>query len=171
MHVVESLNLLFIPKVIGIEILKKIKVLQVMYFFYSSTVFPWSWKKQSVVALSLCEARHVVTAFTVCEAIWLKNLFSTLDQPPQDTILISIDNKSLIKLAKNLVQHGRSKHIDTRFHFLRDHVKQKTVKLTNCHTLEQVVDIITKPLSFKSFPVLKGMLGIKEIQRVQTILV
>ncbi|KAM2365918.1 hypothetical protein ACFX1X_004674 [Malus domestica] len=59
------------------------------------------------------------------------------------------------------VQHGRSKHIDTRFHFLRDHVKQKTIELVYCHTKEQVADIFTKPLPVESFQLLREMLGMK----------
>jgi hypothetical protein len=72
-----------------------------------------------------------------------------------------MDNKSAIKLLKNQVQHGRSKHIDTRFHFLRDHMKQKTIELEYCNTKEQVVDIFTKPLPIEPFKMLHEMLGMK----------
>lgn len=133
-------------------------------FFGSSTAFSWSCKKQSIVALSSCEAEYVAAASTVCEAIWLKNMLIALKQPHEDSIKIYVDNKSAIKLAKNPVQHGRSKHIDTRFHFIREHVKHQTVKLIYCHTLEQVADIFTKPLPFKSFNKMREMLGVKEIR-------
>jgi hypothetical protein len=73
--------------------------------------------------------------------------------------VIYVDNKSAIKLSKNPVQHGRSKHIDTRFHFLRDHVKQKTIKLEYCNTKKQVADIFTKPLPVAPFNMLCEMLG------------
>jgi hypothetical protein len=75
--------------------------------------------------------------------------------------MIQVDNKSAIKLSKNPVQHGRSKHIDTIFHFLRDHVKQKTMELEYCNTKEQVDDIFTKLLPIKPFKMLREMLGIK----------
>lgn len=131
-------------------------------FFGSSTAFSWSSKKQSIVALSSCEAEYVAAASTVCKAIWLKNLLGALKYPQQDPVQIYVDNVSAIKLAP--VQHGRIKHIDTRFHFIRDHVKQRTVELAYCHTLEQVADIFTKPLPFKSFTKLRDMLGIKEVK-------
>jgi hypothetical protein len=75
--------------------------------------------------------------------------------------VIYVDNKSAIKLSKNPVQHGRSKHIDTRFHFLRDHVKQKTIELEYYDTKEQVADIFTKPLPVAHFNTLREMLGVK----------
>jgi hypothetical protein len=75
--------------------------------------------------------------------------------------MIHVDNKSTIKFSKNPMQHGRSKRIDTRFHFLRDHVKQKTIELKYCNIREQVADIFMKPLPVAPFSMLREMLGIK----------
>ena len=72
-----------------------------------------------------------------------------------------MDNKSVIELAKNPIQHRRSKHIDIRYHFIRDHVKQKTVKLKYCSTTEQVADIFTKALPTDTFTRLRKRLGMK----------
>ncbi|KAK8919100.1 hypothetical protein KSP39_PZI021421 [Platanthera zijinensis] len=65
---------------------------------------------------------------------------------------------SVIQLAKNLVLHGRSKHIETRYHFLRDQVELKTVEVVYCPTEEQVADIFTKALKVETFLKLKGKL-------------
>ena len=73
---------------------------------------------------------------------------------------IFIDNKSAITLAKNPISHGRSKHIETRFHFIRHQVKKKIVKLTYCKTEDQIADIFTKPLKTKTFLKLKKKLGL-----------
>ena len=72
-----------------------------------------------------------------------------------------MDNKSAIELSKNSVQHGRSKHIDKKYYFLRDYVKQKVVKLQYCNTEEQVADIFTKALPIDRFRRLRTMLGVK----------
>ena len=72
-----------------------------------------------------------------------------------------MDNKSAIEISKNLVQHGRSKHIDMKYYFLRDYVKQKVVKLQYCNTEEQVPDIFTKALSVDRFRRLRTVLGVK----------
>ncbi|XP_020263104.1 uncharacterized protein LOC109839081 [Asparagus officinalis] len=118
-------------------------------FYLGSTAISWTSKKQGVVTLSSCETEYVAAASTV------------LDHPQEDSIVIFMDNKSAIQLAKNPLHHGRSKHIDTRFYFLKDHIKQKTIELKHCHTTEQVTDIFTKPLSGETFMRLRDMLGIK----------
>ena len=86
-------------------------------------------KKQSIVALSTCEAEYVASSTSIYEAIWLKNLLKEFDHSQEESIIIYVDNKSAIKHSKNPIQHGRSKHIDMKYHFLRDYVKQKVVKL------------------------------------------
>ena len=59
--------------------------------------------------------------------------------------VIQVDNKSAIELAKNPVNHERSKHIDVRFHFILDHVKEGSVELLHVASQDQVPNIFTKP--------------------------
>ncbi|KAK8921024.1 hypothetical protein KSP39_PZI020057 [Platanthera zijinensis] len=66
---------------------------------------------------------------------------------------------SAIQLAKNPVLHGRSKHIETRYHFLREQVELKIVEVVYCPTGEQVADIFTEALKVETFEKLKGKLG------------
>ena len=91
-------------------------------FFGASTTFSWTSKKKSIVALSSCETEYIALVSTVCDIIWLKNLLDSLKHLQKATTVL-VDNMSTIKLAKNPVQHEMSKHINTRFHFIRDHVK------------------------------------------------
>ena len=86
-------------------------------------------KRQSIVALSTCEAKYVAASTSVCEAIWLKNLLNEFDHPQEESIIIYVDDKFALELSKNPVQHGKRKHIDMKYHFLRDYMKQKVVKL------------------------------------------
>ena len=76
---------------------------------------------------------------------------------------IMCDNSSTIKLSKNLIMHGRSKHINVRFHFLRNLTKKEVVKLVHCGTNDQVADILTKPLKLKVFLKLREKLGVCEV--------
>jgi len=62
---------------------------------------------------------------------------------------ILCDNNSIIQLSKNPVLHGRSKHIDIKFHFLRDLIRNEIIKLSYCSSKIQVADIMTKPLKLK----------------------
>jgi hypothetical protein len=128
-------------------------------FFMGDTSFTWSSKKQSIVTLSSCEAEYVAANSAVCHSIWLRNMLKFLGFPQENPTEIYIDNRSAIALAKNPVYHERSKHIDTRHHFIREHVKNEEVQLISCNTNDQVADIFTKPLKREVFIRLKFMLG------------
>jgi hypothetical protein len=85
---------------------------------------------------SSCEAKYVAATSGACEAVWLRNILKELDHPQLESTIIYVDNKSAIQLAKNHVMHGRNKHIEIQFHFLREQVKQKVVILEYCSTKE-----------------------------------
>lgn len=129
-------------------------------FYLGSTAFTWSSKKQQIVALSTCEAEYVAATSSVCEAIWLRNLLAELSHQQEGPTTIFVDNKSTIELAKNPVQHGRSKHIDTRYHFIRQQVKDKVIKLSFCKSEKKIADIFTKPLQPEAFKKLRIKLGV-----------
>lgn len=80
----------------------------------------WSSKKQKVVALSSCEAEYIVASLGACQALWLETLMEEMLLQVPKPMKLLIDNQSAIDLAKHPVAHGRSKHIETRLHFLRD---------------------------------------------------
>ena len=86
--------------------------------------------------------------------------------PQESPTKIYIDNWLVIALAKNPVYHERSKHIDTRHHFIREHVKNKEVEPISYKTNDQVADIFTKPLKGEIFIKLKFMLGMTSLDWV-----
>jgi len=75
--------------------------------------------------------------------------------------MIRVDNKSIIELAKNPVNHERSKHIDVRFHFIREQVKEGNVELEHVESRAQAADLFTKPLPSSLFEN-KMILGMKD---------
>ena len=77
----------------------------------------------------------------------------------QGGTVIRVDNKSAIELAKNPVNHERSKHIDVCFHFIRDHVNKGSVELVHVASQNQVADIFTKPLPKILLDKYKKMIG------------
>lgn len=125
--------------------------------FMGDIAFTWMSKKEPIVTLSTCEAEYVAAPSRVCHAIWLRNLLKELKMPQQDLVEICVDNKSTIALAKNLVFHERSKHIDTRYHFIRECIKNKEVKLKYVMYRDQVANIFTKPLKLEIFLKLRNM--------------
>jgi len=74
------------------------------------------------VALSTTEAEYIAASMASCEAVWLRKLFSELFGFTLDTTVILCDNKNKICLLENLVFHDHSKHIDSRYHYIRDMV-------------------------------------------------
>ena len=111
-----------------------------------NTTFSWLSKKQPIVTLSTCEAEYVATSWYVYHAIWLRNLLSKMELKQLGATVVQVDNKSAIELAKNPMNHERSKHIDVRFHFIRDHVNKGSVELVHVASQDQVADIFIKPL-------------------------
>ena len=131
-------------------------------FFMGNTTFTWLSKKQPIVTLSTCEAEYVAASWCVCHAIWLRILLSKMKLKQRGATMIQVDKKSAIELAKNLVNHERSKHIDVRFHFIRDHVKEGSVELLHVASQDQVADIFTKPLSKVLYDKYKKMIDMTD---------
>ena len=131
-------------------------------FFMGETTFTWYSKKQPIVSLSTCEAEYVAASYCVCHAIWLRRLTHELKIPQPMSTEIKIDNKSAIELAKNPVHHERSKHIDVRFHFIRQQVKEKNVHLRHVASRDQIADVLTKPLSKVWLDNYKRLMGMKD---------
>nr|KYP51921.1 Retrovirus-related Pol polyprotein from transposon TNT 1-94 [Cajanus cajan] len=89
-------------------------------FMLGKAPFSWCSKKESIVALSSYEAKYVATSMCVCQAFWIATLLQELKVRELGSIKFMMDNKIAINLAKNPVAHRRSKHIETKFHLIRD---------------------------------------------------
>ena len=92
--------------------------------FLGHSLVSWFSKKQNLVALSTTEVEYITTCSCCAQAVWMKQTLRdygiNLDQIP-----ILCGNTSAINLSKNLIQHSRTKHIEIKHHFLRDHVKKR----------------------------------------------
>jgi hypothetical protein len=77
-----------------------------------------------------------------------------------DKVPLLCDNESDIKIANNPVQHSRTKHIDIRHHFLRDHVAKNDISLEGVRSEDQLADIFTKPLDKATFYRLRSELNV-----------
>ena len=84
-------------------------------------------KETTVVSLSTTKAEFVVATSCVYQAIWLRRILQGIGHAQHDSITIYCDNSSAIKFSKNLVMHGRYKHIDVHFHFLCELTKDGIV--------------------------------------------
>ncbi|KAK2372692.1 putative mitochondrial protein [Trifolium repens] len=120
----------------------------------------WCSKKQPVVALSTCEAEYIAGALTACQAVWILNLLQDLKIEVNKPLKLMIDNKSAINLAKNPVLHGRSKHIETKYHFLRNQVQNGVLEVVHCSTQKQLADVLTKAIKTDQFLRLRDGIGV-----------
>ena len=89
-------------------------------FSIGSTTVSWYCRKQRSVALSSVEAEYMAAILATCEAIWMRKILVGLFGSQLDPTVIYCDNQSCIKLSINTVFHDRSKHIDIRYHHIRD---------------------------------------------------
>ncbi|CAJ2641499.1 unnamed protein product [Trifolium pratense] len=129
-------------------------------FKLGSSAISWSSKKQPIVTLSTTEAEFVAAASCACQAVWLKKILHRLRKDQNKSTVIFCDNSSSIKVSKNPIMHGRMKHIDVRYYFLRDLVKDGILELKHCSTSDQYADAMTKPLKLESFTKFREMLGV-----------
>ena len=97
------------------------------------------------------------------EAVWLRRLLIDLNVVPQGPTKLMEDNQGAIAIARNPVAHGRTKHIDIRYHYVREAVQQRVVDLCYCPTSEMLADLLTKPLSRGQFETLRSAMGMEEV--------
>ena len=113
----------------------------------SGAAISWSSKKQATISLSSTEAEYIAAARAAQEATWIHTFLSEIGHPLKKPITLFVDNQSAIKLIQNPVAHDRTKHIDIKYHFIRDAQARGIIKVEYCPTNDQVADVLTKPLS------------------------
>jgi hypothetical protein len=98
-------------------------------FQLGTNLISWASKKQPIVSISFAEAKYVATTLASCQAVWLRRLLRDMSHTEKDPTPIFCDNTSAIALSKNHVFQKKSKHIDTRFHFIRELVNNGDIAL------------------------------------------
>jgi hypothetical protein len=135
-----------------------------MVFYLNDSLITWCSYKEKTVALSSCEAEFMAATEAAKQSIWLSNLLSELTTRKVKIVTIYVDNNSAIALMKNPVFHGRSKHIDIQYHFIRQCVERSRITVKRVSTLEQKADSLTKALSAMKFGVMRHLLGVRELE-------
>jgi len=115
-------------------------------FSFGLGAVSWASVKQSIVTLSSTEAEYVATTTTACQTVWMRRILKELLHEQREPTHIFCDNKSAIALSRNHVFHKKSKHIDTRYHFIRELVSNNEIYMEFCRLEDQFAEIFTKPL-------------------------
>ncbi|GJP74927.1 hypothetical protein CLOP_g5443 [Closterium sp. NIES-67] len=121
----------------------------------------WQSKRQPVVALSTTESEYISLCQCIQEGVWLRRLFGEFGHAHTGGVPVFVDNQSAIALARNACLHGRTKHMQVRWHFIREMVAAGEVILQWCPTNRQAADILTKALPFERHGVCMTLLGMQ----------
>ena len=105
----------------------------------------WRSKKQNLVSDSTCECEYIAISEAAKEALFLRSLFSELTMSPRQKVTIFADNQSAISLAHHQSFHGRSKHIDIKYHLVRDYINKDYIQVLYVPSAQNIADIFTKP--------------------------
>ena len=109
---------------------------------------------------STTEAEYVALSQATQEAIWMRKLLSDIGCKSEEPTTMYEDNQGAIEISKNAKFHNRTKHIDVRFHFIREKVSTNEVKVVYLSTEDMLADIMTKGLTKKRFQRLRSMLNV-----------
>ncbi|KAJ9566619.1 LOW QUALITY PROTEIN: hypothetical protein OSB04_002585 [Centaurea solstitialis] len=113
--------------------------------FLGDKLVSWGSKKQHCVSTSTAEAEYVTAASCCCQVLWMRTQLRDYGYN-FNHIPIYYDSKSAIDITFNPFQHTHTKHIDIRYHFIKDHVERGSIELYFVNTEYQLGDIFTKPL-------------------------
>lgn len=140
--------------------LEKRKSTTGVVFFLGGNVVTWTSQKQRVVSLSSCESEYIAAATAACQGVWLSRLLADLTCCDLKKFSLRIDSKSALELSKNPVYHERSKHIDTRYHYIRECIDDGVIEVSHVGTEDQLADVLTKPLGRIRFVEMRQRLGV-----------
>ncbi|GJW25867.1 putative ribonuclease H-like domain-containing protein [Tanacetum coccineum] len=129
--------------------------------FLGRRLISWQCKKQTIVANSTTKAEYVAVANCCRQLLWIQNQMMDYGFNFMNT-RIYIDNESTISVIKNPVAHSRTKHIEIRFHFIRDCYKKRLIEVVKIHTDSNVADLLTKGFDVTRFNFLVEMHGFED---------
>jgi hypothetical protein len=129
-------------------------------FYLGECLISWISKKKSSVSLSTFEEEYIVAKTCCKQVLWMKLTLIDIQVEYDEPIPIYCDNTRTISISKNPVIHSKMKHIPIKYHFLREQVIEKNIKVEYVGTKEHVSYIFTKPLPRESFENLRQRLGV-----------
>ena len=135
-------------------------------FLLGGGAVSWSSKRQQSVALSSCEAEYVAAAQAAKEGRWLFNFLTEIGIPITKPLQVYSDSQSALALMRNPVYHERSKHIDMKFHYIRDEIRSKEMKFLYVQTSNQVADSLTKAVPKEKVDFCRFHMGVCNVHSV-----
>lgn len=128
----------------------------------SNAAISWCSKRQPIVALSSTEAEYIAMSAAVCEITWIKQLYDELDMGVAKNVVLYCDNQSTIKLSESEAFRPRTKHIDIRYHHLRDKVEDGIIGIEYVSMERMAADSLTKAVTREKHQFCTGKMGLVE---------
>jgi histone deacetylase 1/2 len=119
--------------------------------FFGSNLIAWSARKQATVSRSSTEAEYKAVANATAELIWVQSLLRELRVSQSQSPVLWCDNIGATYLSANPVCHARTKHIEVDYHFVRERVARRQLRIKFISSKDQLADIFTKPLPLPQF--------------------
>lgn len=119
---------------------------------------------QEIVALSTTEAEYIATTSAACQVVSFKRILQECGHVINKATRLWCDNQSAIAVAKNPSHHGRTKHINVRYHFINGIVIDEVVSLHHYSTDKKLADMFTKPLPPEKHATLRSLIGMRTLQ-------
>ena len=129
-------------------------------FSLGSGAISWASRRQKVVAVSSTESEYVAASEAAKDALWLRMLARGVTIPVDTATDLFCDNNSAITLANDQSLHIRAKHIDIRYHHIRDCVEKKKIRLLRVSSANNTADTLTKALPYPAFALHRTNLGV-----------
>jgi hypothetical protein len=123
----------------------------------------WASRKQKTVAQSTCDSEYMAIGEATRECMWLRSLTAAIGLPQPHPTLLLTDNDAAMALSKDPRFHSRAKHINTKWHYIRECVDNNFIHVTHVPSKDNVADILTKPLARPTFLRLRDLLGLCDL--------
>ena len=152
-------SIIVIVKRIGLAV----RILLVNYWLCSilgTNLIAWCSKRQPTISKSSTEAENCAPGYIIVETIWLRKLLFDVAISIATPARLHFDNMSATYMTTNLVQHGRSKHIDVNYHFVREWVSHGDLIIPYIPTGSQIADMFSMSSSSQQFLYLKSKLSV-----------
>ncbi|KAH7281945.1 hypothetical protein KP509_35G004700 [Ceratopteris richardii] len=129
-------------------------------FMLGSSCISWFSKKQPTVATFSCEAEYSIAFTATVECVWLRRLMADLGVGQSSTTIVFIDYQSALEVARNLVFHACTKHIEVHYHYVKERYFAGEISLAYVPTQENVANLFTKALPREKFEAFCKALGL-----------
>lgn len=129
-------------------------------FCIANGIVTWSSQRQKLVSMSTTESEYIAAATAAKEAVWLRTLLNGVGCKCDKPTTLYVDNQSAIRLIRNPEFHKRTKHIDIKYHYVREKVENHEIEVVFVPTEAQLADVFTKALPRDRFIKLCNNLGV-----------